>query len=161
MKKNNTIRLTESEFKSLIKESVKQVLNCNLKNCSLIKEEIIHKSDNEFILLAYDIDYSDNPKLKQFFDNAPEGIEDFMDVDIISYYETYEGRPGNYATYEEPIPASYEIYDYDYKINQELKNFMDDDIYNEFNKYIDDYISSNLDEMVNYFENSDPEGIFY
>jgi hypothetical protein len=163
MNRKNVIRLTESEFKNLISETVKNIVE-SYSNDYFLNENIEYNGNGEFVIFIDNLDYSNHPELEKYFLSISDKLEEnynLMVINVKVYYDTYKGRHGNYATYEEPIAPSYDIIDYDYEINPELKNMMDTEIYNSFNKFIDEYIYNNLYEMNNELENEDHDGIMY
>jgi hypothetical protein len=151
MIKKNIIKLSESDFKKLIKESVKNILENNFLMSGY--EDFFHNGKNEFIIAGDKIDFSSNPLLKQFFDNLKSNYGDYYDeimsISVYFDYRIYKGDPGNYGLYIEPTSDEIKINDIDFELSneleQEINNYENKEIkktlYNFLKDYVEDYIS--------------------
>lgn len=152
MNRKNIIKLSESDFKKLIKESVKSILENNFLMSGY--EDFFHHDKNEFIIAGDKIDFSSNPLLKQFFDNLKNNYGDYYDeimsISVYFDYSIYKGDPGNYGLYIEPTSDEIEINDIDFELSNELEQEISKyenreeitkTLYNFLKDYVKDYIS--------------------
>lgn len=136
MKNKNTIRLTESELKTLIKETVKKI----------IKESYNSRTEN------YDIDlsgiYSFSPEVDNFFENNK--CPDTVSVDIDFQAEPY--NPGDRWT----PPSGGEWYISEIEIDTDgiFKKIMPNNVYQHFINDVNEHIMKN---MRTFIENLDTE----
>lgn len=160
MKKNNKLYLTESEFKNLIKESVKRILS------ESNKMPLIRESHN-FSVDWYDIDTSDYPDLEEYLEDAE--LPDTISVDIT--FDEDEGDPGDYWT--APVHPSATIEDLDIDVNGAFRKIMPSDLYSKFISCVSDSIYRNSsdyeeqrlndmkDEQYDYIDYDDNDDLYY
>lgn len=143
MNRKNIIRLTESEFKKLISESVKNIV------------EDFHKSfnfDSNRQNVRFDFNLSDlsdgfqNQELEEFFSysKAPETVDVSLIVDEESYDE------GDYGT--APYGGDITFVDCEVDVDGKFKDFFKKNnmlkLYNEFKKEIYSYIEANCENYI-------------
>jgi hypothetical protein len=130
MNRKKTIRLTESEFKNIIKESVKYIIENYNRN------DILKESETFDVDLS-DIDSSSYPELDEFLQDAkmPDTIKVDMDFDI-DY-----GDEGDYWT--APTGSSCRLIDYHIDSYGDFKQYVPEELYNEFIECVGDSIERN------------------
>lgn len=147
MNRKNIIRLTESEFKKLISESVRNIV------------EDFHKSFNYGTNeqnVRFDFDLYDllsngfqNQELEEFFSyaNAPKTVDVSLTVNVQSYDE------GDYDT--APYGSDMAFVDCEVDVDGKFKEFFKknnmEELYNEFVKEIYSYLQANFENYVDDF----------
>ena len=124
------IRLTESEFKTIIKESISTILE-NINDKKLLKESEIINVD------LYDIDTSDYPELDEYLQDA--NIPDSISVEMM--FDENESDNGDY--YTPSTSAYFSLYDYNIDINGEFKKYLPEELYDSFINCVSELIERN------------------
>lgn len=131
--KKNVIRLTETEFKKLIKESVKQTLN------EINEKKYLHESYNSYETLNIIVDLSEvdlNEIISEtLFEN---GIND-NEVNVTLYFEnTPNDRGGSGLLYVEC----------DVDTDNKFKGVLSNELYDEFVEAVSNYVEYNSDDYA-------------
>lgn len=151
MENKQIIRITESELKNIIKESVKRILKEKSNFKKIIKES--SKGTKIFYIELFHIDFT-NPELEEFFDenDIPESVSVNMKFDYHSYDsgDYYTAPSGGYATL-----TNY-VVDYDGKFKKILPPELYKSFIHDVNTYIEKY-STEFEEDMSVDESDEPE----
>ena len=151
MANKQIIRITESELKNIIKESVKTILKEQSSIKKIIKES--SKETKIFDIDLFHIDFT-NPELEEFFDenDIPESVSVGMRFDSNSYDsgDYYTPESGGYVT----------LTDYVVDYDGEFKKILPPELYKSFihdvNTYIEKY-SDDFEEDMSVGDYDEPE----
>lgn len=137
MNRKNVIRLTESEFKHMISEAVKNIVESYRNN------ERTEKID----LKLWDIDSFENQQLEEFFRdaiNAPDSV--FISLTVNE--EPYDSGDYNNA----PSGGEYYFIDCEVDINNRFKRYFGEEnasnLYPIFIEEITEYLETNYDKIM-------------
>jgi hypothetical protein len=142
-KKQNIIRLTESELKDVITETVKSILTeCNYSS-NLIKESMTFSNDFEL-----DSFLIKNDDLIEYLED--EGFPNIC-VEMIFNVEPY--YPGDY--YNPPYGGEVSLINYEIDTDGTFRSIFPPDLYKAFLKEVSDYIKQNKEGYESEIEIND------
>ena len=150
MKRKNIIRLTESELKTLISESVKNIL----------KESGIRKiNESSGISKNFDVDLYyveiSNPELDEYLselETLPETVSVLMNFNE----EPYDA--GDY--YTAPSGGYFELENYEIDTDGAFKRIIPQNLYQSFIQDVASYIDSHANEFESQMDSDDYESDF-
>ena len=151
MANKQIIRITESELKNIIKESVKTILKEQSNIKKIIKES--SKDTEIFDIDLFRIDFT-NPELEEFFDenDIPESVSVGMKFD----YDSYDS--GDY--YTAPYGGHATLTDYVVDYYGKFKKILPPELYKSFiydvNTYIENH-NTDFEEDMSVGDYDEPE----
>lgn len=138
MNKKNVIRLTESEFKYMITEAIKNIF-----------ESYDNKRYERFDLDLADVDMFDNPELEDYFADAD--LPNSVDVSLTVIEEpSYEGDYNN-----APYGGRIEYVGCEVDIDGSFKKELPQSLYNIFVDEITNYLKSNYEKIIDDMANDE------
>lgn len=132
MIKKNIIRLTESEFKHVITETIKNIFESYGNG----------NRTERFDLQLYDVDAFEDQELEKYFEDA--NVPDTVDVSLTVYEEPYD--PGDYWT--PPSGGERNFVNCEVDIDGKFKTILPESLYQIFIDEIESYLESNYDEYM-------------
>lgn len=150
-----TIKLSENEFKNLIKESIIQILE-NTKNNNLLKESY-YDEDLEIEYDYFYVEWENYPELNEFLE---EINYDIPNVTVDMFFNIDEGDNGDYWT--APVYGGANLIDCKIDVDGKLKKIIPSNLYDNFIKAVQSSIYNNSEEWEekvweNYSEPYEPE----
>lgn len=144
----NVIRLTESELKTIITESVKQIISEAFGKSRTSNTNVasfgVHLNDIRFENLQLDDFITEN------YDELPS-----EEVQVEISYSTYAGDKGDYYT---PPTAPYaELNDIKVDTNQVFANAMSSELYQIFIQEVDSFVENNYEDYIQEISYDEPE----
>lgn len=137
MKRKNIIRLTESELKTLISESVKNIL----KESGVRKNNKSSDISKNFDVDLYDVEFS-NPELDEYLselENLPETVE------VVLHFREVPYDKGDY--YTPPSGGYAELEDYDIDSDGTFEKLLPPELYQHFIEDVSNYIDENASDF--------------
>lgn len=142
--RKNTIRLTESELKTMIKEAVSKIIT---------ESPLYRKSPVQEGIIEVDLMYLEfsNPQLEEFFEDAkcPE---------TVSVRVEYTVEPFNRGDYWTP-PSGGEVEMENMEVDYDgvFKNIIPADLYQSFVSEVQSYVNDNWDRYSENYEEYEPD----
>ena len=150
MKSKNTICLTENQFKVMISEAIRNVINELHSNQSLLKEYNTYSKTDIISVDLADVEFSKN--LDEFFLESPyETMPDKVDVEVTFQEIPYDG--GDY--YNEPSGGYLEYEGCSVDYYDEYKKLLPPDLYNVFLEDVESYVECNWEKIAETIDTDD------